>query len=360
MRKIRLFYAVASEGLAHATRALAVIDKLPAHCEVHLFTLGRGHAYLAARGYPFLHEIDGLHFATTRDGRISYGRSLVEAQGFIWFRCRAQVRAVCRLAEELRPSLCITDFDPTMPRVARKLDIPCISIDSQHRFRYCSSSELPPGLRLYCKATAWFVRLLVPSVEHAVIGSFCWDHLRLTAGNSCEITLTNGMLRPALGRYEPKDEGFVLVYLHPEFQKKPALLEHIRSVDTEFRVYGYGPLPAEGNAVFKDFSYEAFIQDLANCRAVICHGGNQLLTEARSFGKRVLVIPIRGQYEGYVNAHYLRRMNMGVVCMPSELSGEYISGFLARTAGENGPARTMEHNGADDAARVIMRYVPAE
>ena len=322
---------------------------------MHLFTFGQAHAYLAAQDYPFLHKIDGLLFAKTKNGQISYSRSLIVAQKFIWFRYRHQINTLSKLAEELKPSLCITDFEPTMPRVAQQLNIPCISIDSQHRFRFCSSRKLPFFFRVYYKLAACFVKFFIRPVDHTIITTFCYDYLHVTSTKKSNITLTNGMLRPVFEQYKPKDEDFILVYLHQQFGDK--ILDHLQHLQQNFKIYGYGALPSKGNMIFKDFSYVGFVQDLANCHALISHAGNQLLTEVRFYGKRVLAIPVSRQYEQYVNAYYIGRINMGVVCMPPKLDLKCIADFLEKHAHTNRQVKTMKHNGADDAVKIIRRYL---
>ena len=82
------------------------------------------------------------------------------------------------------------------------------------------------------------------------------------------------------------------------------------------------------------------------------------MAEARFYGKPVLAVPVSKQYEQYVNAFYVERVELGAVCRLSELSTKYISDFLERyTPAANRPAGAMERNGADDAVRIVRRHL---
>jgi uncharacterized protein (TIGR00661 family) len=95
------------------------------------------------------------------------------------------------------------------------------------------------------------------------------------------------------------------------------------------RVIAYGcegdPVP---NIEYKPTSPETFAADLASCRAVVCTGGQQLIGEARYFGKPLLIVPIPNQHEQEINARYARREGIGDYCPIAKLSRERIRRFL--------------------------------
>ena len=72
------------------------------------------------------------------------------------------VGSLCRRLEKERPDLCITDFEPLLPRAAARCKIPFISFDHQHFLSTVDLSSLPSTLRwkgeLLAQFTKWFYR----------------------------------------------------------------------------------------------------------------------------------------------------------------------------------------------------------
>jgi UDP:flavonoid glycosyltransferase YjiC (YdhE family) len=63
---------------------------------------------------------------------------------------------------------------------------------------------------------------------------------------------------------------------------------------------------------------------------VVCTGGQQLIGEARYFGKPLLVIPIPNQHEQEINARYAQREGIGDYCPIGRLSPERIERAINR------------------------------
>ena len=68
------------------------------------------------------------------------------------------------------------------------------------------------------------------------------------------------------------------------------------------------------NLVFKRFSAQGFLKDLASAEAVITNGGFTLITECIYLKKPVLSQPIQGQFEQILNAIYLEKLGYGKFC----------------------------------------------
>jgi len=76
-------------------------------------------------------------------------------------------------------------------------------------------------------------------------------------------------------------------------------------------VYGMRKRKISPRIVFKDFSEDEFIRDIASARYVILNGGFTVISEALYLKKPVLAIPIRKQAEQLFNAACLRRAGYG-------------------------------------------------
>jgi uncharacterized protein (TIGR00661 family) len=116
-------------------------------------------------------------------------------------------------------------------------------------------------------------------------------------------------------------------------------------VSEKFVAYGFDGVPAP-NIEYRETSYDGFARDLASCKAVLSTAGQQLMGEARYFGKPVLVVPMPRQYEQEINARYARLLGMGDYCPIHQLTPDRIQTFLrqrfaARTAA-NGVDQALE------------------
>ena len=64
------------------------------------------------------------------------------------------------------------------------------------------------------------------------------------------------------------------------------------------------------NCVIKKIQKDSFEESLRNCHGVISAAGFQTPSEALFLGKKLMVIPIKGQYEQECNVESLKRMGV--------------------------------------------------
>jgi len=117
------------------------------------------------------------------------------------------------------------------------------------------------------------------------------------------------ILRDSVIARTPTSGSHILVY--QSCGVCDAFAPFLRTMDREFRVYGYKMDKVDGNLTFRSYSEEGFLDDLASCAYVICGGSHNLMSEAFYFGKPVLSFPVAGAFEQQVNALYLTRLGYG-------------------------------------------------
>ena len=327
---MRIFYGVCGEGLGHTGRSIAVINELKklGH-EVHIFTFGDAWNYL--QGTENLHYVLGLQLVT-KNNKVDITGTIKNAYIF-----KQQIPGIVNQVVKATgdgftapryptPDLCITDFEPIVPRVAQKLNVPCISIDNQHKF-ILFPKGLPIKLKLYSFLAGKFIKWFIPNTTQNIITTF----------HECEncTNLVNIVIRKEIAESKPDNwfhylSPFVLVYIKEYLEDTiiPVLLQL-----PEYHFYVYGSTRTENiaNLFFKKPSNKEFAQDLTNCESVICTAGNQLIGEAKYFKKPVFAIPLPNQTEQAVNAYYVQTEHMGTSCKINRLTPEKIRTFL-RTA----------------------------
>jgi uncharacterized protein (TIGR00661 family) len=68
-----------------------------------------------------------------------------------------------------------------------------------------------------------------------------------------------------------------------------------------------------GNVDFHPIDNETFTQSFANCDGVLCGAGFELPAEAMYLQKKLLVIPMIGQYEQHCNAEAAKKMGATMI-----------------------------------------------
>lgn len=347
----RIFYGLSGEGLGHASRTLAMIDALPDY-EVHVFTYGKALDYFNKLNYPHTHQIEGMMFSYNK-GKVDYLQTGWTALKYFFDGLHRNARTIQSYAKCLKPDLYVADFEPSIARAAKLDRVPLVSVDNQHRFAYVDMVELPTFLRMYGWVCGLAAKVLVPSPKHTVISTFHYD---LITAKRKDVTLTNGLLRKDVVERETSDNGHVLVYLRNSVSDD--ILRALIGVKQELRIYGASQTPVkeyyENRANFRFLPLgPSFVEDLASCNALIATAGNQLITEARYYKKRCLVVPEPGQYEQYINAFYVERLGLGRQVEAKKIRQDDVEDFLKnfQCSGSWVP------NGVDRVVKVIKSYL---
>jgi len=316
-----IFYSLPGEGLGHALRSYAVIERLK-DTTVHVFTWGEAYKFYKEQNYPHLHEIVSLHFGRNKKGRISSTKTIINFGKFIK-GYRQSYNYVVKQADIHKPGLFISDFEGVIPRVAKVLNKPCISIDNQHKFSRCRLDDLPLELRLQAWAMGKYTEYLVPNPAKVVVSTFYYQATNKIDENTI---LTNCFIRENFNNYPKTNDGHLLVYYKVSCGDK--LLKSLAHRQEKIKVYN---CPKEKQIFpfeYHDLKNEEFVRDLSSCRALFASAGNQLLGEGTYYQKPMFVIPEPNQPEQTINGYYINKMNLGVSCDVDELSSEKIDAFL--------------------------------
>jgi uncharacterized protein (TIGR00661 family) len=308
---MRILYGVVGEGMGHAIRSRVVLD--------HLFTRGHQVEIMASsRAADFLrrhfgerawvHRIHGMH--------IDYHDNRVQRRSTLWtnllqggLALPRQLAAYFELLAEFHPDVVISDFDSFTYLYARLSRLPVISIDNMQVINRCTlDAETVAAQRTEFLITRAFVKSKLPFCEHYYITSFFRAPVRKP-----RTTLVPPILRPDILAQAPTRGDHWLVYQTAEGYD--ALLDSLRALGVECRIYGMRrglrEEVVEGNLRFRPFSEQGFVDDLASARAVIAGGGFTLLGEAVYLRKPVLAVPVQGQFEQFLNARYIQKLNYG-------------------------------------------------
>lgn len=351
----KIFFSLSGEGRGHATRVRALVESLRKEHQVAIFASGDAYRFLAPLYLGTtvrLHRIGGLRFHYTPSRRVNFRRTSWEAFRFMR-RLPLLVRMLERRMIDERPDLVVADFEPALPRAARRLSIPFLSIDHQHFLATYSLASLPLWLRAHASFMSLIVRAVCSGQQHTVVSSFYFPPLK--AGQR-SVTQVGVMLRPEIAATVPEVHPHLVAYWR---KFAPAnIMEALRCCGREVRIYGLGTKPREGNLVFQAISEQRFLEDLATSTALVSTAGNQLVGEALYLGKPVLAFPEARNFEQYINAHFLAQSGAGAWAEFEKASPFHLTDFLNQLEHYRSQIQRSRMNGLPQTLEVLRRFLP--
>ncbi|THB75022.1 MAG: hypothetical protein D3926_21090 [Desulfobacteraceae bacterium] len=336
----KIVYGVSGEGSGHSSRARVIATHLVERGhQVRIISYDRGLRNL--KDDFDLFETEGLHIAQS-ENQVSRLRTLTEnlkklPQG------HARLKALREeVFKTMQPECVFTDFEPMTAYLATYYDLPLITIDNQHRLRYMVY-PCPEQLSHDNTLTRNIIRAMIPRPDVSLVTTFFYGELK----NSRTFLYPPILRREVLG-LTPLKGDHVLVYLTGEFQRFIDILPHFKN--ERFVIYGYDREETVDNCQYKPFSKAGFLLDLAGSKAVMATAGFTLITEALFLKKPYLAMPIKGQFEQEINAHFLEHMGYGLnVYSPSV---DVIQGFLDRLPEFNS---RLDGYRAEDNSKILDR-----
>ncbi|MBC7948789.1 MAG: glycosyl transferase, partial [Chitinophagaceae bacterium] len=139
------------------------------------------------------------------------------------------------------------------------------------------------------------------------------------------------VIKEEIGDAVPVDKGHVTVYLPAYDAHKLARI--FKSIPSRrFHIFTKQVTVVEeiGNSRLLPVDKSTFNKSLIDCNGVITGAGFETPAEALHLGKKLLCIPIRGQYEQFCNAAAL--MKLGITChsRAGEGFGDLVDTWLAK------------------------------
>ena len=322
---MRILYGVVGEGMGHATRSRVVLDHLiQAGHDIMVVVSGRAYKFLEGvyrdDARVTVQEIHGLNLAY-KGNALSMRRSLElnvrrAPRGF-----QMNYSAYRKVVGRFRADLVISDFDSWAYFYAKRHGIPVISIDNMQILNRCQHDArvTNKGCLSFRLAKA-AVKMKMPGADHYLISSFFSAPI-----HKGRTSLIPPILRPEILEAKREPGEHVLVYQTQGSNHD--LIQSLRAMPYEFRVYGLGRDERVGNIHFRPFSQTGFIDDLRTAKAVIAGGGYSLMGEAVHLRVPMLSMPLKGQYEQQLNARYLDKLGYGLF-VPGALDHKTLKKFL--------------------------------
>ena len=287
---MKIFYAVQATGNGHITRAIELLPYLQRYGTVDVFLSGNNSSL--AGNLPVRFKSKGVSLYSTSKGGLDYFKMMNEFSA----------RRVWREAKDLpveKYDCVLIDFESIAALSCRLKGIPCIAFGHQASFQ----SENSPRPKMKSIAGEWVLKYYSPATVYVGLHFKQYDSFIL-----------NPVLKEAMRKAEPNDRGHVTVYL-PQYNDE-LILKHLQRIkDVSFHLFSKkaNSITLKNNIKIFPVDNHTFNESIINCHGAVTGAGFETPAEVLYLGKKLLCIPIKGQYEQKCNAAALRDFNVPVM-----------------------------------------------
>jgi len=316
----RIIYGVAGEGFGHSSRSHLIGQKLIDSGHDVMF-VGSQKSLLYLKQYfgRRVKEIFGLSFAF-EDGRVDKSETLKKNLLKLPEGNRINDELFREHFEPFEPELVISDFEPFSAWWAWRKNVPFISIDHEHMLTLCELEHQKRNWLSHLTAKVVTECHYVGAAVYVII-NFFRTPLRIDSA-----VLVPPVVRPVVCELEALQGEYILLY-STTGSGREQLTEILNKFDGQkFYIYGFNESLEYKNCIFKERSTEGFLKDLAGARGVIASAGFSLLSECLYLKKKMLLLPLAGQYEQIINGHYIQKLGLGLSA--EKLDEEIIARFI--------------------------------
>ncbi len=302
----KIVYGVAGEGFGHSSRSHLIGQKLIESGHDVLFVASRKSLNYLSQYFPGrVKKVHGLSFAY-KNGTLSPVRTITENIKRFPDGHRTNKSLYSDSIESFNPDLVITDFEPFIAWWAWRNRVPFISIDHEHMLTHCRLEH--SWRNLVAQLNAWFVtKFYYLGARAYVVVNFFKAPLKGKA-----TVLAPPIIRPQVRQARVSKNNHIVCYStdYENLHNLKATLKQFPK--TQFLVYGLNEDFQEDNCTFKKTSTEGFLNDVGSSSGVVATAGFSLISEMLHLRKRMLLLPILGQYEQMINSHYIEKLGLGI------------------------------------------------
>jgi uncharacterized protein (TIGR00661 family) len=287
---MKVLYAIQATGNGHISRASEIIPLLKKKCEVDILISG------TEAEVDLDHEIKyrtkGLCYVFGKKGGIDFYETFkkMKSKRFLKEIKNAPVEDY---------DLVINDFEPVTAWACKKKNVPCIAMS--HQYGVIHNSAPKPDKY---DPLAWLILRKYAPCKYGVGFHF------KSYGNDVFTPVIRKEIRNAVIR----NDGHYTVYL-PAYDEAKLIKFLSAFKDIEWHIFSKHTKKSftEKNCIVKPVSGAAFAESFTSCEGIICGGGFETPAEALYMGKKLLVVPMKNQYEQHCNAAGAKELGVPVI-----------------------------------------------
>lgn len=287
---MKILYAIQGTGNGHLSRSLDIIPCLLKHGTVDILVSGnQGDLVLPFR---IKYKFPGLSFIFGKSGGVNLWKTVAQTN------MRKLFKSIKNLPVE-GYDLVINDFEPVSAWACYFKNKACISLSHQ-------AAVLTQGL---------------PQPENAdMLGKLILNTYAPGSAkygfhfSSYTDSIFTPVIRKQVRQAEVCDAGHYTVYL-PSYDDKRLISNLSNFKDVQWDVFSKHNRKAfkSGHISIQPINSEKFTKSLSSSSGILCGAGFETPAEALYLGKKLMVIPMKNQYEQQLNAAALSDMKVRVI-----------------------------------------------
>ncbi|WP_417602492.1 glycosyltransferase family protein [Owenweeksia hongkongensis] len=289
-RAPKILYAVQGTGNGHVARAREVIPILQQYGDVDVLLSGNQSEVNLPIKPKFRSK--GLIFIYNSKGGISYIKTLLKNNFIKIFLevCAFPVRDY---------DIVINDFESITAWASLLKGKTCFGLGHQASFQ----SELCPEPRKKDLLGRFILKNYSPCSSYVGFHFDRYDQFVFTP-----------VIRNEVREIKPSNKGHYTVYL-PAFgnEEIESILNKLENVKWEVFSKHTSEITMRANVTFYPISNAGFVKSFSESEGVLTSAGFETPAEALYLGKKLMLIPIKGQYEQFCNAEAAKQTGVPIM-----------------------------------------------
>ncbi|MVN19991.1 glycosyltransferase family protein [Mucilaginibacter arboris] len=323
---MKILFAIQGTGNGHISRAREIVPLLQQYGELDLLISGTQADVSLSQ--PLKYKLHGFSFIFGKKGGVDYWKT------FKVMNLRQLLRDIRSLPLK-QYDLILNDFEPVSAWACKLQKLESVSLS--HQCAFISPNTPRPKKWNYAE---WLFKYYAPATHHVGF------HFERYAD-----FIHTPVIRSEIRNMEIRNLGHYTVYLpayHDQF-----LLSYLKQVkEVQWQIFSKHTQKeyTDGNVLVKPVQNAAFNQSLATAAGLLTGGGFEGPAETLFMHKKVMMIPMKGQYEQQCNAVSAARLGIQVLQKIDE-------NFIAEVKQWVTSAQKIKVNFPDETAQIIANII---
>lgn len=296
---MKVLYAIQATGNGHVSRANEIIPLLEKKCDLDILISGT-QADVGLNHAVTFHR-KGFSFIFGKKGGIDFYKT------FKQFQSKKFIKEIKQLPVE-NYDLVINDFEPISAWACKLKNIPCVAMSHQ----YAVLHERSPR-PVKTDPFAWMVLRYYAPCKTGVGFHF----------NNFSENIFTPVIRKSIRETSVTNQGHYTVYL-PAYDDKKLISFFLNFKNVQWQIFSKHTKNSysASNCHIQPVSTNEFTTSFTSCEGVLCGAGFETPAEALYMGKKLMIIPMKSQYEQHCNAAGAAKLGVPVL---KQLKKKYIN-----------------------------------
>jgi uncharacterized protein (TIGR00661 family) len=283
---MKILYGINGTGQGHIIKSLNLINKLKKlNCDVDIAISGTN--YQVDIPFTIKYNFHGFSFFYDKKGSIDYTKT---------FRNLKFLRFIKDIKLDLSSyDRIVTDFEPVTAWASKLNDMECIGVS--HQYAFLSDKSPRPN-------------------KKSIIGEFILKNMAPVSKpiglhfEKYDDFILHPVIRGDILKCSASNKGHYSVYL-PSYNLSN-ILDSVTNLSAKFEIFTKEVTKKTKfkNCMIFPTTRVGFFESFITSNGIITSGGFETPSEALYLGKKLMIIPIRGQYEQLCNASSLKKIGV--------------------------------------------------